>query len=152
MRQKLTIILLWAATTLCLAETPQERFDSLTNRLACVLAGTTQQMEIASTSNRWIVTADTMTYTVHGESKTGEYASRTHEETGPRHRGFILDVNLLPLNPCCYEAGQLHRRPCWTDYVWHGCSDETNYIHVVFKIGNGMSEDLKKKIITEIER
>jgi hypothetical protein len=37
-----------------------------------------------------------MVYTVHGGSKTGDFTLNTHQETGPKSRGFLITVSVLP--------------------------------------------------------
>lgn len=130
----------------------REMFQSITNQLATLVQKADTNAVITQTETSFEATFDTMVYTVHGGSKTGNFSSQTHQETGPRVRGFVINVSVLPLNPIATESGQTMQRPYWKEYFWTGHGDKKEYIHFIFKFGNRVDSEFKSKIINAVTK
>lgn len=125
----------------------REKFQVIAKQLASLVQEADTNAVVAKTETTFEAGLDTMVYTVHGGSKTGNFSPNTHKETGPRVRGFVISVSVLPLNPIAAESGQTMQQPYWQEYFWAGHGDEKEYIHFIFKFGKRVDEHFKKKVI-----
>jgi hypothetical protein len=130
--------------------TAREMFQTISKRLVPLVQNAHTNAVIKQTETSIEITFDTMVYTVHGGSKTGNFSPTTHEEIGPRVQGFVISVSLAPVNPIAAESGQTMQRPYWQEYFWAGHQDRKEYIHFIFKFGRGVVEQFRGNIIRAV--
>jgi hypothetical protein len=125
-------------------------FQTIAQRLTAIIQNAGTNAVIAQDATSFEAKRDSMIYTVHGGSKTGNFTEHTHQETGPRVLGFVLNVSVLPLNPIAAESGTTMQQPYWIEYFWAGHGDEKEYIHFVFKFGRQVDDGFKNKVIKAV--
>ena len=130
--------------------TAREMFQSISKRLVPLVQNAHTNAVIKQTDTSTEITFDTMVYTVHGGSKTGNLSPTTHVETGPRVQGFVISVSLAPVNPIAAVSGQTMQRPYWQEYFWAGHEDKKEYIHFIFKFGRGVDEQFNSTVIRAV--
>jgi hypothetical protein len=128
----------------------QTSFQTIADRLTVLVRNADTNAVITRDKTSFKAEFDTMVYTVHGGSKTGDFTPNTHQETGPKSRGFVITVSVLPLNPIAAESGQTMQQPYWLEYFWAGHGDEKEYIHFLFKFGRQVDEKFRSKIIKAV--
>jgi hypothetical protein len=144
------VMALWAAQCSQAGET-RTRFEAIAASLTTVVQKADTSAVIARSATSFTVRVDTMVYTVHGESKApGDFSPKTYQETGPRVRGFVIDMSVLPIAPIAYPSGETRQRPYWREYSWHGHGDGEEYIHFVFKFGRPVGQKLEEEIIRAV--
>jgi hypothetical protein len=143
------VMALWGAQCSQAGET-RTRFEAIAASLTTLVQQADTGAVIARSATSFTVRADTMVYTVHGEGKSGDFSPKTHQETGPRGRGFVINMSVLPILPIASFSGVTTARPYWREYLWHGHGDGEEYLHFVFKFGRQVDQKLEEQIIRAV--
>lgn len=144
------LITLLFAVQPCVAEEAQAKFAAVVEGISLLVRDAQPGAGIARSPQAFTASYDTIEFTIHSESKTGEYLPKVHQEVGPRRQGFVIQISLQPVNSAAAVAGQIHRRPYWQEYLWHGHGDERQQVHFLFKFGAGIDSDFKDRVIKTV--
>lgn len=96
----------------------------------------------------------TMIFTVHGHSMDGAIQRKTHEEEGPNHKGFLLEISLEDGQ----YAGQASvpqtlREPYWQRFIdAPSTEDGKKYHRINFSYGRNLDPKLKQAIFDTIPK
>lgn len=126
----------------------------LIEKLTGVITNLCPDAVIEVDEHRFSAKHDTMVYTIHSRSKTGEVYQQTYEQEGPGFRGFILTV---ALNDGKYEGAamvpQTLQGPYFPTFIdAPSTGDGERHYQVHFSYGPRLDPELKKAILKAIPR
>lgn len=150
MRNFLVLVSAIFMAQVCHGGEAERKFQAIATDVLAIVKEAQPEATVTQDGRTLVVQFDTMVYTVHGGSKTGEYSPKTHQETGPKLNGFVIDLSLNPLNPIAAVAGQTWQTTYWQEFFWHGHADDEEYIHFIFKFGKRVDDNLKRKVIQAV--
>jgi hypothetical protein len=134
-------------------EDTEKQFAVICKRLTVLIRAEESKSEIIQDGKSFKAKHDTMVYTVHGRGMGPDFSPKTRQETGPRFRGFVIDVSINPGSPggaVAAASGGTWHGPYWQEYLWHGHSDGKQYIRFVFKYGSGVENDFRQRTINAV--
>ena len=76
------------------AATAEAPPDELVQKLTQAIRKHCPDATIEVSKQAFVAKFGTMTFTLHGRSKTGEVSPKTHQEEGPNYKGFMLHIAL----------------------------------------------------------
>jgi hypothetical protein len=134
-----------------LADPPE---TNLIQKLTSVITNLCPEAEITVDEHAFSAKHDTMVYTIHSRSKTGEVYPTTHQQEGPAFRGFMLRVSL---NDGEYGGAacvpQTLHGPYYPTFIdAPSISDGKKHYQVHFSYGGRLDPELKKAILETIPR
>ena len=122
--------------------------SNLVAKLAAAITNLCPKAEIKVDEYGFSAKHDTMTYTLHSRSKTGQVYPQTYQQEGPAYRGFILSVSL---NDGTYEGAacvpQTLQGPYYPTFIdAPSTEDGKKHYQVHFSYGARLDPELKKAI------
>lgn len=121
--------------------------DELVKKLTEAVRKHCPDATIETTEEGFVAKSDTMKFTVHARSKSGEIFPKTHEEEGPNFKGFVLHVSL---NDGKYmgaaAAPQTFQGPYYPTEFSAPAAGAKHYL-VHFSYGSRLDPGLKKAIL-----
>ena len=151
MKAFISVLVLAALATPAGAAPPPEE---LVQKLSGAIRKHCPEAVIEVTGDGFAAKHGTMTYTLHGRSKTGEVSAETYPQEGPNYKGFMLSVALRDGG---YEGAakvpqtlQGPYFPTFLDAVPVDAGKKHYYIH--FSYGNRIDRELMKAIVDAIPR
>ena len=110
--------------------------------------------EVKRTDTSYAAKHDTMEFTVHGSSKTGQIAAETHKEEGPNHKGFFLQIDLCdgPYQGAAVIPQHL-KRPYWTTFIDAlSVPGQNKHLMVRFSYGGNLSAEFQKSALAALAK
>ncbi len=147
----LCALLLMFDTTLFANELPKALIDNLTG----IIESRCPAASIEIQNGVFLAKFETMMFTIHGSSKTGEISKKTHQQEGPNYKGFLLRVSLEEGGPFQGQAmvPQTLHQLYWETYIDRPPAKDGNaYYNVSFSYGSRIDKDLKQLIFSTIPR
>jgi len=152
MRKILTIMITFLTVTItCVAAPPP---DDLILKLTKAIHNYCPEAVIVVNKQGLVVKDKTMIYTLHGQSKSGEFDPQTYQKEGPKFNGFIL---LISLYDGQYDGAakvpQTLHGPYFPTYIDAPKGDDgEKHYQIHFSYGSGLNPELKKAIFEIIPK
>jgi len=122
----------------------------LADRLAGLLQAECPDAAVSLCGTEITVRYRTQKFMIHGQSKSGEFSERAHEEEGPKFRGFRLHVYFHEKRPLrALEVPSDVPGPYWTTFVNDyaiGSGKEAGFASVSLAYNYGTDPKLLEKV------
>ncbi|MBC8467845.1 MAG: hypothetical protein H8D56_00120 [Planctomycetes bacterium] len=151
MKKSIIVICVFMMASAAQADPPE---TNLIQKLTSVITNLCPKAEIKVDKHAFSAKHDTMVYTIHSRSKTGEVSPRTYQKEGPGFRGFMLRISL---NDGKYGGAacvpQTIQGPYFPTFLDAPSTDGgKKHYQVHFSYGGRLDPKLKKAILEAIPR